>query len=273
MATFAIGDLQGCYTQLKELLELCGFSASRDRLWLVGDLVNRGPHSLEVLRHLRSLGASATVVLGNHDLHLLMRHHGFGRDNPEDSLQAILAAPDRSVLIDWLRAQPLMHVEDDYAMVHAGLLPQWSVGQALALADEVNEKLRAPEYREFLANLWGSQPDHWRDDLAGWDRLRVVVNALTRMRFCSVAGVMDFRAKGAPGSAAAGLMPWFAVPGRRSKDHTIVFGHWSTLGFAQMEGVIALDSGCLWGGCLTALRLEDRKAFHLRCPRVCASVE
>ena len=265
MATYAIGDIQGCHTELLQLLELCGFSQSRDRLWLVGDLINRGPDSLAVLRFVRGLGEAAVTVLGNHDLHLLMCSQGFGRRNAEDTLDAVLAAPDRDELLDWLRAQPLMHVEDDYAMVHAGLLPQWEVAQALALAGEVNAALRAPSYAELLANMWGSKPDRWSDDLRGWDRLRVVVNAMTRMRFCTADGVMEFHSKGPAHAGPDGFMPWFVVPHRKSVTHTLLCGHWSALGFMQTPGLVALDSGCLWGGSLTAYRLEDARSFQLSC--------
>lgn len=266
MATYAIGDIQGCYTEFIQLLALCGFSASRDRLWLVGDLINRGPDSLAVLRHVRDLGDAAVTVLGNHDLHLLMRSRGYGRRNAEDTLDEVLAAPDREALLDWLRAQPLFHVEDDYAVVHAGLLPQWDIAQACELAEEASLALRAADYDTFLANMWGSQPTAWADDLHGWDRLRVVVNAMTRMRFCTDLGVMEFHAKGPAHPAPDGFMPWFAVPGRRSANHTVLCGHWSALGFKQLPGLVALDSGCLWGGALTAFRLEDQRVFQLPCP-------
>lgn len=270
MATYAIGDLQGCFGPLVQLLEHIGFSASRDRLWLVGDLVNRGPESLAVLRFVRSLGAQATTVLGNHDLHLVMVAEGHGRPNAEDTLEGVLAAPDRDELVAWLRAQPLFHVEDEYAMVHAGLLPQWDVAQAAALSGEVGAALTAENFRDFLAHMWGSEPNAWRDDLAGWDRLRVVVNAMTRMRFVTPEGAMEFRApgsKGPPERGPAGCLPWFEAPQRRSADHTLIFGHWSALGFLQERRLIALDSGCLWGGPLTAVRLEDRKVFQLPCQR------
>ncbi len=265
MASYAIGDIQGCYTEFIQLLELCGFSASRDRLWLVGDLINRGPDSLAVLRHVRGLGEAAVTVLGNHDLHLLMVSQGFGRRNAEDTLDEVLAAPDRDELLDWLRAQPLMHVEDEYAMVHAGLLPQWAVEQAQELAGEVESALRGADYVELLANMWGSKPDRWSDDLRGWDRLRVVVNAMTRMRFCTEEGVMEFHAKGPAHAGLDGFMPWFAVPQRKSVTHTLLCGHWSALGFTQLPGLVTLDSGCLWGGALTAWRLEDRRVFQLPC--------
>lgn len=264
MATYAIGDLQGCYAELQDLLALTGFNPTNDRLWLVGDLVNRGPASLEVLRFIKSLGERATVVLGNHDLHLVLRAEGMGRDSKDDTIAPILAAPDCDELMAWLRSQPLFHVEGEYAMVHAGLLPQWSVAQAKALADEVSTALsKKKKYIDFLENMWGSKPDHWRDDLQDWDRLRVIVNAMTRMRFCSADGVMEFHAKGKPENAPEGYMPWFAVPQRASRTHTLVCGHWSALGLRTDEKLLALDTGCLWGGTLTAVRLEDRKVFQV----------
>jgi bis(5'-nucleosyl)-tetraphosphatase (symmetrical) len=268
MATYAVGDIQGCYRQLRLLLEAIGYSPSRDRLWFVGDLVNRGPQSLETLRFVRGLGESAITVLGNHDLHLVMRAEGHGKASREDTLDAVLTAEDRDDLMAWLRSLPLFHVEDEYAMVHAGLLPQWDVAQAMELSDEVSRALMAPSYRDFLANMWGSEPVAWQDDLAGWDRLRVVVNAMTRMRFCTHKAVMEFRApgsKGPPERGPAGCLPWYAMPGRRSGDHTLICGHWSALGLRQEKNLLALDSGCLWGGALTAVRLEDRRIFQLPC--------
>lgn len=270
MATYAIGDLQGCFTEFSRLLEHLGFSATRDRLWLVGDLVNRGPNSLEVLRFVKGLGETAVTVLGNHDLHLVMQSEGNGKVSREDTLAQVLSAPDRDELLAWLRAQPLFHVEDEYAMVHAGLLPQWDVAQAAELSGEASAALTAPNYRDFLANMWGSEPTAWRDDLKGWDRLRVVVNAMTRMRFCTPGGVMEFRApgaKGPPDRGPAGCLPWYDVPGRRSADHKVICGHWSALGFRREKNLLALDSGCLWGGSLTAVRLEDQRVFQLPCAR------
>ncbi|MBI4986257.1 MAG: symmetrical bis(5'-nucleosyl)-tetraphosphatase [Rhodocyclales bacterium] len=270
MATYAIGDIQGCYDPLRRLLDHIRFDAAGDRLWFVGDLVNRGPQSLEVLRFVRSLGEAALVVLGNHDLHLVMLAEGYGKASKEDTLAAVLAAPDCAELTDWLRAWPLFHVEGEFAMVHAGLLPQWTVSQAQTLSDEVQAALTAADYREFLAHMWGSEPTAWRDDLAGWDRLRVVVNAMTRMRFCRPDGSMEFRApgaKGPPGRGPDGCVPWFDAPRRASADHTLVCGHWSALGFRQDANLLALDSGCLWGGSLTAVRLEDRRVFQLPCRR------
>lgn len=266
MATYAIGDIQGCFDSLQQLLAKCAFDPARDRLWLVGDLVNRGPRSLETLRFVRSLGKAALTVLGNHDLYLLMVAEGGAKARgKDDTLQPILDAPDCAELLDWLRQQPLCHVEDDYCMVHAGLLPQWSIKKARKLAREVEVALQGEQYREFIANMWGSQPDRWTDDLAGWPRLRAIVNAMTRMRFCSAEGVMDFKVKGELARAPAGYMPWFEVPGRKSAKSVLVTGHWSALGFRLSDNMLALDSGCLWGGHLTAVRLEDRQVFQVDC--------
>lgn len=270
MATYAIGDLQGCYDPLRRLLDYISFDPAADRLWFVGDLVNRGPASLQVLRFVRALGPAATVVLGNHDLHLVMQAEGYGKANKEDTFGDVLEAADRDDLLSWLRAQPLFHVEDGWAMVHAGLLPGWTIDQALALSDEASAALMAPGYRDFLANMWGSEPAVWRDDLAGWDRLRVVVNAMTRMRYVTATGAMEFRAPGAkapPDKGPPGCLPWFAAPGRASADHAIVCGHWSALGFRDEPNLLALDTGCLWGGSLTAVCLDDRRVFRQPCPQ------
>lgn len=270
MATYAIGDVQGCFDPLRQLIDSLNFDPASDRLWFVGDLVNRGPQSLEVLRYVKSLGTAAVVVLGNHDLHLVMQAEGFGRANKEDTLAAILAAPDRHELLDWLRAQPLVHVEGAWAMVHAGLLPRWTIAQAKALSDEVSAALTALDYRDFLAHMWGSEPAAWRDDLMGWDRLRVVVNAMTRMRYVTFAGAMELRAPGAkspPAEGPAGCVPWFAAVGRASAGQLIVCGHWSALGYHEQSDLLAIDTGCLWGGALTAVRLEDRRVFRLPCPQ------
>ena len=265
MATYAVGDIQGCFASLQALLEKCSFSPEFDRLWLVGDLVNRGPRSLETLRFVKGLGDRAVTVLGNHDLSLLMAAEGFGKRHRSDTIDGILAAPDRDELLHWLRHQRLMHVQGDYAMVHAGLLPAWSVAEARALAGEVEQALQAENYREFLANMWGSEPGAWDSSLTGWPRLRVIVNAMTRMRFCSPAGEMDFKAKGELSQAPAGYLPWFEVPGRRSAATVLVTGHWSALGLRLEPNLLALDSGCLWGGKLSALRLEDRALFQVDC--------
>ena len=268
MPTYAIGDLQGCYSPLLRLLDYLDFSPEDDCLWFVGDLVNRGPQSLEVLRFVKGLGRAAVTVLGNHDLHLVMQAAGYGKANKEDTLAPILAAPDCDELMAWLRSLPLFHVEGAMAMVHAGLLPGWDVAQAKRLSDEVSVALTAPGYTEFLANMWGSEPDGWRDDLTGWDRLRVAVNAMTRMRFVTADGRMEFRApgaKGPPERGPANCVPWFEAAGRKSADHLLVCGHWSALGFRQTENLLALDTGCLWGGRLTAIRLEDQRVFQMPC--------
>ena len=266
MATYAIGDVQGCYDSLQRLLALCDFDPARDRLWMVGDLVNRGPRSLETLRFFRSLGPAALTVLGNHDLYLLMVAEGGARfRGKDDTLEEIFAAPDCGELLDWLRRQPLCHSEGGYCLVHAGLLPQWTAARARELAREVEAALQGPDFHEFIMNLWGSEPASWADDLTGWGRLRVVVNAMTRMRFCSADGVMNLKAKGTVADAPPGLLPWFAVPGRRSADAVLVTGHWSALGLQITPNLLSLDSGCRWGRHLTAVRLEDRRVFQVDC--------
>lgn len=265
MATYAIGDIQGCFEPLQRLLDQIGFDAGSDRLWLVGDLVNRGPDSLATLRFVRSLGEVAEVVLGNHDVHLLAVAEGCEKLKREDTLQDVLDAPDRDVLLDWLRHRPLIHFERGWAMVHAGLLPAWSVSRALELAAEVETALRAPTYRSFLARLYGNHPERWSDALTGHDRLRVIVNAMTRMRLCTAEGEMEFTHKGRPKALPAGYLPWFDVPERRSRDTPLIFGHWSALGLIKRPDVFGLDTGCLWGRRLTALRLEDRRLFQVPC--------
>ena len=262
MATYAIGDVQGCFDELQTLLARVGFEASRDRLWFVGDLVNRGPKSLEVLRYVRSLGERAVTVLGNHDLHLVRQYESVERPRKEDSFGDVLAAADARELVDWLRAQPMLHVEGRYAMVHAALLPQWSVERAAALAREVERALVAPSYREFLAHLYGDQPAQWDDALAGWDRLRVIVNAMTRLRFCTPQGRMALKAGGTV--PPEGYRAWYeARPAR--EEPALVCGHWSALGLRLGERFALLDSGCVWGGALTALRLEDRWLVQVPC--------
>jgi len=265
MATYAIGDVQGCYAELRALLEKIRFDERCDHLWFVGDLVNRGPDSLRTLRFVKRLGDRAIAVLGNHDLHLVALAYGYGRARVDDTLESVLQAPDRGELIDWLRTLPLLHVADRHVMVHAGLLPQWSVAEAQVLASEVQDRLRGPHCREFLEAMYGSKPDRWRDDLRDFDRLRVIVNAMTRMRFCSVDGRMDFKTKGESARAPAGYVPWFDVPARRSEGATIICGHWSALGLKLLPNLIALDAGCVWGGKLTAIRLEDRALAQVDC--------
>jgi bis(5'-nucleosyl)-tetraphosphatase (symmetrical) len=266
MATYAIGDIQGCYKSLRRLLDLCAFDLGSDRLWLVGDLVNRGPKSLETLRLIKSLGPAALTVLGNHDLYLLMVAEGGAKfRGKDDTLQSIFDAPDCDELIAWLRQQPLCHTEGDYCLVHAGLLPQWTTARARELSREVETVMQGPDYREFILNLWGSEPAGWSDELTGWPRLRVIVNAMTRMRFCTPAGIMEFKSKGKLNKTPAGHLPWFEAPNRLSADAVLVTGHWSALGLKVTPNLLALDSGCLWGGHLTALRLEDRKVFQVDC--------
>jgi bis(5'-nucleosyl)-tetraphosphatase (symmetrical) len=267
MATYAIGDIQGCFASLTALLKRVAFDPARDRLWLVGDLVNRGPDSLHTLRYVRDLGPAAVTVLGNHDLYLLMVAYGSVRNRgKDDTIQAVLDAPDREALLGWLRTRPLMHVENGFAMVHAGLLPGWTVAQARALAREVEGALAGPYHADLLNNLWGSEPAAWREELRDYERMRVVVNAMTRMRFCTPEGVMDFKVKGEVARAPKGYLPWFEVPGRLSADTTLVVGHWSALGLKIEPGLMALDSGCLWGRELTAVRLEDKAVFQVPCP-------
>ncbi len=267
MATYAIGDIQGCFDSLQRLLERCVFDPVKDRLWLVGDLVNRGPRSLETVRFIRDLGAAAVTVLGNHDLSLLMAAEGFGKRGKGDTFDDILEAPDRDELLAWLRQQPLCHLEDGYCLVHAGLLPQWTVTQARELAAEVEQVLRGAHWRELMAHMWGSEPACWDDSLTGWSRLRVIINAMTRMRFCTPQGVMDFRVKGEVTKAPEGYLPWFEVPGRRSADSVLITGHWSALGLKILPNLLAIDSGCLWGRALTAIRLEDRQVFQVDCAK------
>lgn len=266
MATYAIGDIQGCYDSLCQLLEVCAFDPARDRLWLVGDLVNRGPRSLETLRFVRGLGEAAVTVLGNHDLYLLMVAFGGARKRgKDDTIQPILDAPDGPELLHWLRHQPLCHTEGNFCMVHAGLLPQWTASQARKLAAEVEARLQADDFIKALKNMWGSEPAAWSDDLRGWERMRVVVNAMTRMRFCTPEGVMEFHTKGELAKAPAGHLPWFEAPKRKSADTVLVTGHWSALGLKITPNLLALDSGCLWGGHLSAVRLEDRQVFQVSC--------
>ena len=262
MATYAIGVVQGCYDELRGLLGRMGFERARDRLWFVGDLVNRGPKSLDVLRFVRELGEHALTVLGNHDLHLITQHEGFERRRKDDTFDDVLNARDARELVDWLRTRRMMHAEGGYAMVHAGLLPQWSVQKALSLGKEVESALSAPNYREFVANMYGSTPAAWSDGLTGWDRLRVIVNAMTRMRFCTRDGRMEFDAKGV--EPPPGYIPWYAA--RPNEEETILCGHWTALGLKLTDRLAALDTGCVWGGRLTALRLEDRALYQIPCP-------
>jgi len=264
---FAIGDLQGCARCLDELL--ARLPAHR-RLVFVGDLVNRGPDSLGALRRVRALGERAVALLGNHDLHLLAVAAGIRPLHDDDTMQDILEAPDAAELIDWVRSRPLAHSEDGAFFVHAGLLPSWTVERALALAHEVEERLRAPDYRDFLATMYGNRPVQWNESLEGADRLRCILNALTRLRFVSLEGAMDLKLKGSVESAPAGWVPWYEHPQRASRSMPVIFGHWSTLGLMMRDDAIGIDTGCVWGGKLTALQWPSRQVFQVDCPKECA---
>lgn len=256
MARWAIGDIQGCGEELDELLERIGFSSQHDRLWLVGDLVNRGPRSLQVLRRVRALGDAVVCVLGNHDLHLLAVALTGERQRRSDTLAEVLAAPDRDALIEWLLQRPLAVHQQGDLLLHAGLVPQWSVAQTLALAAEVQHALQS-DPRRLLSHMYGDRPDRWKSSLRGRSRLRFTVNVLTRLRFCTPEGQIDLKHKGKPDSAEAPWLPWFKVPARASSEARIVFGHWSALGFYRAPGLLALDTGCVWGGSLTAVNLDE----------------
>ena len=258
MATWAIGDVQGCAAELEALLDRVGYSPARDRLWFVGDLVNRGPRSLDVLRLVAGLGDSAVVVLGNHDLHLLAAARGAGMRDGDESLAPVLAAPDRARLLDWLQSRRMLHHDPALGrvMIHAGLPPQWTLDSALACAADLEQVLQGEASGAFFARMYGNQPDLWRDDLEGMDRLRFTVNALTRLRACDAEGRMLLKLKGPVARLPTGTMPWFRVPGRRTAGHRVVCGHWSALGYHDADGVLALDTGCVWGGTLTARRLD-----------------
>jgi bis(5'-nucleosyl)-tetraphosphatase (symmetrical) len=268
---FLIGDVQGCDSSLAQLLELCGFSPSRDRVVLLGDVVNRGPDSLAVLRRLQRLGNAAVTLLGNHDLHLLAVAHGVRPAHRSDTIDDILTAPDRQALVDWVRQQKLAHVEAGWLCVHAGVLPQWSAPQVLELAGEVEQLLRGGTLSEFLPQMYGNLPDRWRPELTGADRWRCVINALTRLRLCRDDGTMEFKTKEGADAAPAGYRPWFEVPGRLTAGHPIAFGHWSTLGPLDRADLLSLDSGCVWGGALTAARVDGgrRELLKVPCPGAC----
>lgn len=270
MATYIIGDIQGCHADLCALLDRLRFDQACDHLWFTGDLVNRGPASLAALRFVRDLGERAVVVLGNHDLHLLACRHVDGiKQRPGDTLDDVLAAPDRDELLDWLRTRPLIHHDRGHGLtlVHAGLPPQWSVPEALALGGEMAALLRGPDLADTLSRMYGNLPDHWEEELAGAARFRFVVNAFTRLRYVTDDGRLDMKAKGAPGTQRAGLVPWYAAPARRSRAERIVFGHWSTLRLTPAEearyNVLPLDTGAVWGGSLTAYRIEDGARFSV----------
>ena len=271
MSLYMIGDVQGCDEALGRLLDEIAFSPSRDTLYLLGDLVNRGPASLQVLRRLIALGGSAHSLLGNHDLHLLAAAHGVRKLHRSDTVSDILDAPDRATLLDWLRHRPMALFEHGWLMVHAGVLPQWDVADTMARAHELQSALRSPDWPGFLQKMYGNDPAFWSDALQGADRLRVVVNTFTRLRFCTAQGLMEFDTKEGADGAPQGFMPWFDVPGRRTASVPVAFGHWSTLGHVQREGVLPLDTGCVWGGCLTAARILSTpgqvERIAVRCPQ------
>jgi bis(5'-nucleosyl)-tetraphosphatase (symmetrical) len=263
VARYAIGDIQGCMASLERLLALIGFSPGRDELWLVGDLVNRGPRSVDVLRWARRLGDSVTCVLGNHDLHLLARAAGAAAAKPRDTIEDVLGAPDRAALIDWLRARPLLVHDAKLALVHAGLHPRWTVEQARALAGEIETQLRGPTWRSFVAQLGGAPP-RWSDRLGGGDRWRAILAYLTRARMLKPDGNVQPDYDGPPAGAPAGLVPWFRFPDAAWATHTMVFGHWAALGLDLGPRHAALDTGCVWGKQLTAIRLDDRSVFQVK---------
>lgn len=267
MARWAIGDVQGCCEELEQLLARIRYSSDRDRLWFVGDLVNRGPCSLQALRLVRALGANAVSVLGNHDLHLLAVALAGAKLRRTDTLSDILAARDRDALLEWLLTLPLAHFEPEHddLLLHAGVLPQWSVSETLELAREVERALQH-DARALLLEMYGDQPDRWQPTLSAAERLRLTINVLTRLRFCTADGRIDLKQKGRPDSAPRPWLPWFRVPGRASRAARIVFGHWSALGLLREPGLLALDTGCVWGGALTAVNLDDPAAPPVSVP-------
>jgi len=265
LATYVIGDVQGCLHAFLELLEAIGFDPRHDRLWLTGDLVNRGEDSIGMLRWCMAHDASVVAILGNHDLHLLAVAEGFVPTHKKDTLDEILQAPDRKKVLAWLRRRPMVHREGAWLMVHAGLLPQWTAEQAVELGRELEATLRGKGYRRFLKDMYGNEPRHWADALEGQDRLRLIANAMTRTRFLNPDGGLEFLHKGVPGQAPEGLIPWFDFPRRASRDVRILIGHWSTLGLFVRDDLVALDTGCLWGGQMTAFRLEDERLFQVGC--------
>lgn len=265
MATYAIGDIQGCFQSFRNLLGKIGFHPQQDQLWLVGDVINRGAGSLQMLRWIYEHQDSLVMVLGNHDLHAIAVFEGFVPLHKSDTLQPLLDAPDAPQLLAWLRQQPLVYQTPDFLMVHAGLLPQWSAEDAFQLASEVASALRGQNYRDFLSQMYGNQPSQWQDLLEGMDRLRLITNAMTRIRTCTPDGEMNFKFSGELADVPSGYLPWFEAPGRKSVDTTIIFGHWSALGLQQRPNLYALDTGCLWGGVLTAMRLEDHAIYQVPC--------
>lgn len=278
MSVYLVGDIQGCDSALQQMLDKIAFSPSRDQLFLLGDLVNRGPNSAGVLRRLMTYGSSAQSLLGNHDLHLMALAQGLRKPHRSDTLDDILGAPDRGAMLDWLRGQSMAILTTLHGqpmlLVHAGVLPCWTASQTLSLAQEVEAVLRGDGLSEFLQNMYGDEPSQWSDTLTGAARLRVIVNALTRLRFCTTDGTMEFTTKDGANATPLGYYPWFDVPGRHTASVTVAFGHWSTLGWLDRPDVIALDTGCVWGGCLSAVRLGHasgtsgltRELIQVKCP-------
>ncbi len=269
MATYAIGDLQGCYSELLDLLDTVGYNETRDRLWFTGDLVNRGPESLKALRFVHGLHGAVTV-LGNHDLHLLAVAGGHTRMRKKDTLQDILDAKDRDELLDWLRARPLLHRDAKlgYTLIHAGLAPQWNIARAQAMAQEVENVLRNGDAPAFFEHMYGDGPACWSEQLRGWERLRFITNCFTRMRFCDAKGCLTLDEKGPPGSRTGRFSPWYEAPNRKSRRERIIFGHWSTVRLGNTADFAAhrvypLDTGCVWGGSLSAMRLDDGEMFSV----------
>jgi len=273
MAVYAIGDIQGCYDQLRYLLDLIRFDPDKDKLWFAGDLVNRGPDSLKVMRFVKGLGSRAITVLGNHDLHLLAMSQGVDKHkDPRHTLDQILAAPDRKELLHWLRHRPLMHhsKKHNFSMIHAGLPPQWDIPTALECAAELESVLQGDGFHDYCQQMYGNLPKRWDPKLKGIKRLRFITNCFTRLRFCTPDGSLSLRESSAPGTQNSSLIPWYEMPKRASRDQRILFGHWSTLGYGKHGNVWSLDSGCLWGGELTALRIRKKKQpkpYQLDCPR------
>ncbi len=271
MALYAIGDLQGCYDDLIRLLEHIEFDTKHDHLWFAGDLVNRGPDSLATLRYVKGLGKRATTVLGNHDLHLLAMSQGNLRHaNKSHTLDAILEAPDRDELLHWLRQQPLMHhcEKRQFSLIHAGLPPQWSIKAARKHAKEVEEVIKSDSFYEYCQQMYGNEPRRWSSKLEGMDRLRFITNCFTRLRYCDAKGNLNLKDSGPPGTQSSPYQPWFSLPDRKSKDDRIIFGHWSALGYGQHDNAWSIDSGCLWGGQLTALKIRKKKPpkpFQVNC--------
>ncbi len=261
MSTFAIGDIQGCHNDLLRLLKEINYRPDKDKLWFAGDLVNRGPDSLDTLLFAKSLGEGAVTVLGNHDLHLLALSEGNIKHKSQDhTMDSILDSPKREKLIDWLRHQPLMHHDSkkNISLIHAGLPPQWDLQTALACAREVEETLQGDGFHDYCMQMYGNQPDLWSDNLIGMDRLRFITNCFSRLRYCDIRGRLAMKEKGAPGTQPTDILPWFEVPDRATQNERILFGHWSTLGYRQKDNICSLDSGCLWGGSLTAVKVRKR---------------